>query len=254
MAGGTVYPLPLRADRGFLPDLQAIPTDVLAKTRILWLNYPNNPTGAIAPMSFFEEAVAFAQTHGLMIAHDTPYVDVCFDGYKAPSLLEVPGAKAVAVEFNSLSKAYNMAGWRLGMAVGNPQVIGYLEKYKSQVDTSHFEPILAAGITALTGDQTWLAGRNAIYQERRDAVLEGLASTQLRAPTPEAALYVWAHLPAGVDDVDYCDRALQEAGVSMTPGSIYGPSGRGYVRMSICIPAEQIRQAFRQVTAWEQKQ
>ena len=153
IAGGRVVYFPLLAENGFLPHLEQIPDDVLNKAKILWLNYPNNPTGAVASMTFFEEVISFARKNNILVAHDAPYVDICFDGYTAPSILQVPGAKEVAIEFNSLSKTYNMAGWRLGMAVGNADVIDYLFTYKSQMDTSTFSPIFSAGVKALTGDQ-----------------------------------------------------------------------------------------------------
>ena len=253
IAGGSVYRMPLLSENNFLPDLQAIPADVLTKAKVLWLNYPNNPTGATATYAFFEEAVAFAKQHDLIIAHDTPYADVCYDGYRAPSLLEIEDAKEVAVEFYSLSKVYNMAGWRLGMAVGNADVVGYIENYKSQVDTSHFEPILAAGIQALTADQSWIDARNEIYQQRRDAILRRLPELGLHAHAPKAALYIWAKLPDGLDDREYCTRALHEAGVSITPGSVYGEGGKGYVRMSICSPLEEIASAVDRLVEWSQK-
>jgi len=157
IAGGIVHYMPLLEENAFLPDLAAIPADVRKRAKILWLNYPNNPTGAIADLAFFEKAVAFARKHNILIAHDNPYCDVGFDGYRAPSLLQVPGAKDVVVEFNSLSKTYNMAGWRVGMAVGNPDALKFIETYKSQQDSAIFAPLLAAGELAMLGDQTWLA-------------------------------------------------------------------------------------------------
>ena len=166
--------MPLQAENGFLPRLADIPEQVARKAKILWLNYPNNPTGAIATLEFYKEALDFARRYNILIAHDAPYADVCFDGYHAPSILELPGAKEVAIEFNSLSKTYNMAGWRLGMAVGNPDVIKMLSTYKSQMDSSIFLPILEAGMAALEGDQGWLEDRNAIYQQRRDIVVDAL--------------------------------------------------------------------------------
>lgn len=250
LAGGVVYPMPLLAENDFLPDLQAIPARVLAAAKILWLNYPNNPTGAIAPRAFLEEAVAFARRHGLIIAHDTPYTEICYNGYTAPSLLEIPSAKEVAVEFNSLSKTYNMAGWRLGMAVGNADVIRYIDTYKSQADSSHFGPVLLAGATALTGDQSWLAARNAIYQERRDTVITCLNEIGLPTPAPKAALYVWVRLPEGENDAEFCARMLEEIAVSATPGSIYGEHGAGYMRLSLCIPVSRIREAFDRLAIW----
>jgi LL-diaminopimelate aminotransferase len=254
IAGARVYYVPLLKENGFLPDLDSIPGDILERAKLIWLNYPNNPTGAIAPFSFLEKAIAFGRQHHILIAYDAPYVDVCFNGYRAPSIMQVPGAKEVCVEFNSLSKAYNMAGWRLGMAVGNPQVIGYLHTYKSQVDSSHFQPVMDAGVAALTGDQTWLEERNQIYQQRRDIVIAGLQQAGFDVDVPPAAIYVWAHLPEGsTDSVTFCDRLLEETGVSMTPGPVYGKFGEGYVRISLGTATDRIRLAMERLVEWVRK-
>lgn len=251
IAGGEVYYFPLTPERQFLPDLDAIPSDVLAKSKILWLNYPNNPTGAVATMQFFEDVVTFARKHHILIAHDAPYADVTFDNYRAPSLMQVPGAKEVAVEFNSLSKTYNMAGWRLGMAVGNPDVIRYLFTYKSQMDTSNFAPIFEAGVTALTGDQSWLDERNLIYKERRDLVVSGLLESGFKLEIPRAAIYVWAQLPDGMSNsMDFCARLLEETGVSMTPGIVYGQHGEGFVRISLGTSTDRIKEAMQRLVKW----
>ncbi len=256
LAGGEPYFMPLLAENDFLPDLEAIPAEVLRRAKILWLNYPNNPTAAVAPLAFFEQAVAFARKHGILLAHDAPYVDVTFDGYQAPSLMQVPGAKDVAVEFNSLSKAFNMAGWRLGMMVGNPAVVRYVHVYKSQVDTSQFLPVLQGGIVALTDERVWpwVAERNAVYQQRRDIVVNALRAAGIPVPTPRASLYVWYPLPPGeTDSKAFCARALEEAGVSMTPGRIFGPHGEGYVRVSLGTDTAQLQQAMERLTAWLKK-
>jgi LL-diaminopimelate aminotransferase len=251
IAGGEVYYMPLLPENNFLPDLNAIPEDVARRAKILWLNYPNNPTGAVAPLSFLEEAVAFGRKYQVFVAHDAPYNDVCFDGYIAPSILQVPGAKEIALEFNSLSKTYNMAGWRLGMAVGNAQVLGYLHTYKSQVDSSHFEPILRAAAAALLGDQSWLEGRNRIYQERRDIIVSALRQAGFTVQSPPAAIYVWAKLPEKyADSTEFCARLLEETGVSMTPGIVYGQTGEGYLRISLGTPTERIEEAMRRLLEW----
>jgi LL-diaminopimelate aminotransferase len=251
MAGAEVVYMPLLAENNFLPNLNAIPAGVAQRAKILWLNYPNNPTGAVAPLSFFEQVVEFARKHQLFVAHDAPYNDVCFGGYDAPSLMQVPGAKEVGMEFNSLSKTYNMAGWRLGMAVGNAQVISYIHTYKSQVDSAHFEPILRAAAAAMLGDQSWLADRNKIYEERRDIIVSSLRQAGFTVQTPPAAIYVWARLPEGSgDSTEFCSRLLEETGVSMTPGVVYGQSGEGYIRISIGTPTERIREAMRRLLEW----
>lgn len=254
IAGGQIYPLPLLRENHYLPDLDSVPEWVLERARLLWLNYPNNPTGAVAPFEFFEKAVAFAHKYQILIAHDAPYVDICFDSYKAPSILQVPGAKEVAIEFNSLSKTYNMAGWRLGMAVGNPEVIRYLHTYKSQVDSSHFEAILQAGIIALTGDQSWIEERNQIYQHRRDIALTGLREAGFAVETPPAAIYIWAHLPAEfTDSTAFCSQLLEETGVSVTPGVVYGKYGEGYIRISLGVPTDRLKEAIDRIINWVKK-
>jgi LL-diaminopimelate aminotransferase len=251
IAQASTYSMPLLAENGFLPDLESIPEEVAEKAKILWLNYPNNPTGAVAPLEFFEKVVEFANRYHLIVAHDAPYVDVCFDGYQAPSILQVPGAKQVAVEFNSVSKTYNMAGWRVGVAVGNPEIIRLLRIYKSQLDSSHFKPIMKAADTALTGDQSWLKQHNLIYQKRRDIIVETLKGLDFTFEIPKASLYVWAKLPEYYQDsVEFCDRLLQETGVSVTPGVVYGNSGAGYIRISIVTPAERLAQATQRMAIW----
>ncbi len=250
IAGAQIYTMPLKLENNFLPDLEAIPEDMAQRAKILWLNYPNNPTGAIAPMDFFVKAVEFARKYDIVVAHDAPYADVCFDGYHAPSLLEVPGAKEVAVEFNSLSKAYNMGGWRVGMVVGNRQVIQYLNTYKSQMDSSHFMPILEASVAAMNGDQGWLEERNRVYQERRDLILKGVKEAGLSAHIPQAAIYVWARLQRGVSSEEFCSCLLEDTGVSITPGIVYGQYGEGYIRISLSTPIDRIHEAMRRFVEW----
>lgn len=251
IAGAEVYFMSLLVENDYLPDLSSIPADVIRRAKILWLNYPNNPTGATATLSFFEEVVAFARKHEIVVAHDAPYTDVCYDGYIAPSLLQVPGAKDVAVEFNSLSKTYNMAGWRLGMAVGNAQIISLLHTFKSQSDTSQFGPIYQAGALALTGDQEWICERNEIYKERRDLIVSALRQAGFAVQTPPAAIYVWAQLPEGhSDSTRFCAQLLEETGVSITPGIVYGQAGEGYLRVSLGTPTERIKEAMRRLAEW----
>ena len=251
LASAKVYYMPLLKENGFLPDFDAIPTEIARQAKLMWLNYPNNPTGAVADLDFFRRAVDFATRNEIVIAHDAPYMDVTFDGYQAHSLLEVPGAKEVAVEFNSLSKTYNMAGWRIGMAVGNSEVIRLLATYKSQMDSSIFAPIMDAGALALTGDQTWLAERNQIYQERRDVVYAGLIEAGFEVEKPKGALYLWVRLPAKYHDaMQFCADVLQDTGVSLTPGEIYGPHGKEYFRISIITPTDQIRIAMQRLVSW----
>jgi len=244
LAAGRVETFPLLAERNYLPDFAAIPADLADRAKLIWLDYPNNPTGATAPLEFFAEAVAFAREHDLLICHDAPYCDLTYDGYVAPSILQVEGAREVAIEFNSLSKLYNMAGWRVGMAVGNRQAAEALARVKTNIDSGIFRAIQDAAIEALTGDQTWLQERNAIYQERRDIILDGLAAVGIRARKPQASLYVWAPVPAGYTSEAFTSRLLEEQGVSITPGTVFGAHGEGYVRISLGADTDRIREAM----------
>jgi len=244
LAGGVPVNVPLLAENGFLPDLEAIPAEVARSAKILWLNYPNNPTGAVAPLEFFSRVVDFAKRYDLLVCHDNPYCDVTFDGYVAPSFLQVPGALDVGLEFNSLSKTYNMAGWRVGMAVGNATAVEALSRTKTNIDSGIFLPIQDAASVALTGDQTWLEVRNQIYQERRDCILETLKQIGIEASTPVASLYIWAKVPEGYDSGGFATRLLEQAGISITPGSAFGPHGEGYMRISLGMSTQRIHEAM----------
>lgn len=243
MAGGQPYYLPLLEERGFEPDLAAVPAEVLRRARLLWLNYPHNPTGAAARREFLATAVAFAREHDLLLCYDNPYCDIGFDGYRAPSILEIPGARDVALEFNSLSKTYNMAGWRVGMAVGNAEAVAALARVKTNVDSGSFAPLQEAAAAALRADQAWLAERNAIYQARRDVVLGFLESAGMSARKPLATLYVWARVPAGESSVAFSQRILEATGVWLAPGTAFGAHGEGYVRISLTTPESRLREA-----------
>lgn len=250
-AGGEVVHLPLRANRGYLPDLTAIPAEALRRARLLWLNYPNNPTGATATLEFFAEVVALAREYGFLVAHDAPYTEITYGDYRAPSVLQVPGAKAVAVEFHSLSKTYNMGGWRAGVAAGNGEVLTTLSDLIGNSDSGMFRGILDAGVAALTGDQTWLTARNEHYRRRRDHVVVALRAVGLQVEVPAAAIYVWARLPGGDDDQAYTNALLETTGVSLTPGSIFGPAGRGYIRVSLCIADARLEEALERVRRFQ---
>jgi len=253
IAGAQVHWMPLLEKNHFLPDLQTIPSDMLKKAKILWLNYPNNPTGAIADLAFFEQVVAFARQHELLIAHDSPYCEVGFNGYRAPSLLQVPGAKEVAIEFNSVSKSYNMAGWRVGMAVGHPEAVRLIETYKSQQDSAIFAPLMAAAEAAMLGDQSWLNERNRVYQARRDAVIDELHRGGLRVAPPQATFYIWVPLPDKANSLEFCARMLEECGVSTTPGVVFGKHGEGYFRISLVADIERLREGAKRLADWVQK-
>jgi LL-diaminopimelate aminotransferase len=242
-AEGRPYPLALSAERDYLPDLAAIPPYITAQAKLLWLNYPNNPTAATATVDFFAEAVEFARENHLLLCHDAAYIRVAFDGYRPPSLLEVSGAKEVAIEFNTLSKAYNMAGWRVGAALGNARALRALFKLKSQVDSSHFLPVLEAAVAALDGDQSWLEPRNETYRERRDLLLASLRKIGLKPATPRASLYIWCPVPDGWSDTDFAMRVLEVAHISLTPGSIFGRGGEGHIRISLTRPTEKVAEA-----------
>lgn len=251
-AGGEVHRLPLREESGYLPDLSAIPAEVLARTRLLWLNYPNNPTGAVAPLSFFEEVIAFAREHGILVCHDNAYSDITYDGYVAPSFLEVEGAKEVGIELNTLSKAFNMAGWRVGMAVGNADTLVALTQVRHNTTMGLFGPAQVAAIEALTGDQSWMVERNKIYQERRDIVVEGLRSAGLEASYPKATLYVWARLPGGHQDSrEFSIKVLNQLSVWITSGVFFGSAGEGYVRASLTVPTDELREAMERLKSFK---
>jgi len=250
LVGGELYLMPLLAENGFLPDFNAIPGDVLARARVLWLSYPNNPTTAVAGLDFFERAVSFAREHGLLLAHDNPYADTAWDGCVPPSLLQVPGAREVAVEFNSLSKTYHMAGWRVGAVVGNAEAVGALARLKSNVDSGLFRAVQDAAITALsTTDEAWQVERNETYRARRRAVTAALDRIGLEYVPSSATLYVWARLPEGTRSMEFTSNLLEGTGVSMGPGIAFGPHGEGYVRISLVQPVERIEEAM---ARWEQ--
>lgn len=248
-AGGRPYFMPLLQERTYLPDLDAIPADVVRKAKLLWLNYPNNPTASVAPLEFFEKAVVFARKNDLLLCHDAAYSQVTYDGYHAASILEIPGAKEVAVEFNSLSKTYNMAGWRLGALVGNPQVVRTLFMLKTNADSSHFLPILQAATEAMTGDQAWITERNQVYQQRRDLVIHTLHGLGLMAAVPQASLYVWCPVPTGLTSEDFTNLVLDQAYVSLTPGTVFGDHGEGYVRISLTAPTERLALAMQRISS-----
>jgi LL-diaminopimelate aminotransferase len=248
MAGAQVHTFPLLAERGFLPDLDAIPVDVADRSVLMWLNYPNNPTGATADLEFFTQVVDFVRCHGLLLCHDAPYCDVTYDGYVAPSVLQVPGASEVAVEFNSLSKICNMAGWRIGMAVGSSEALALLAQVKSNVDSGIFRPLQEAAVRALAASQEWLPARNLIYQERMDIILEGLDDVGMGTVRPRASLYAWTPvLPEWTSSEAFAVALLEQAGVSVAPGSFFGPSGEGYVRVSVTAPTARVREAMQRL-------
>lgn len=249
-AGGTSYRLDCTRESGWLPNFDTIPADIAEKAKVLWLNYPNNPTGATADISFFEKAVAFAKKYDIAILHDNPYCDTAYDGYQPPSIFEVEGARDVAIEFNSFSKMYNMTGWRIGMAVGNRTMIDALMRVKSNIDSGIPQAIQRMAIEAVNGPQDCIAENNAIYQRRRDRMVAGLRKIGLEVDTPKASLYVWARLPAGVTSADFAAKVIEDTAVVVTPGRGYGLNGEGYVRLSVTTPDDRVEEGMRRLEAW----
>ena len=243
------YKLPLTEENGFLPDLDAIPADVATRAKVLWLNYPNNPTGAVADLDFFERAVAFAKKYDIAICHDGPYSEVAYDGYVPVSFLQAKGAMDVGIEFHSLSKSYNMTGWRIGMAVGNPQIIDALMRVKSNLDSGVSQAIQRWRSPRSNGPQDAIDEHNAIYQRRRDRVVDALRKLGLQVTPPKASLYVWARVPAGMTSAQFAERLLDEAAVVVTPGSGYGEHGEGYVRLSLTLPDDRVDEGLRRIAA-----
>jgi LL-diaminopimelate aminotransferase len=248
LAGAEIYHFPLREEDDFLPDLKAIPQQVADRAVMIWLNYPNNPTGATADLAFFERAVHFARRNDLLLCHDAPYCDITYDGYVAPSLLEIPGAAKVAVEFNSLSKTWNMAGWRIGMALGNSDALAALAQVKSNMDSGIFWPVQEAAVQALGTCPEWILERNQIYQKRMDILIEGLERAGLVTRRPQATLYAWVRVPEPAEQ--FALDLLMETGVTIAPGSFFGPGGEGFARIAITAPAEQIREAMKRLERW----
>ncbi|NDY42759.1 LL-diaminopimelate aminotransferase [Dissulfurirhabdus thermomarina] len=246
-AGGETYELPLVAGNAFLPDLDAVPADVRRRARILWLNYPNNPTGAVAPPEFFERVVAFARANDIIVCHDAAYTEMTYDGYRAPSFLETPGAREVGIEFHSLSKTYNMTGWRIGFAAGHPDLVAGLRAVKSNVDSGQFDAVQAAAVAALESDQSSVRDNAAVYAERRDTLVEGLRRIGIEAPLPKATFYVWARVPGEETSAGFARRLLEEAGVVATPGNGFGAPGEGYVRMALTVARERLAEAVERI-------
>ncbi len=248
-AEGLPYFMPLVRERGFLPDLQAIPAEVLRKARILFLNYPNNPTAAVAPRAFFAEAVAFARTHRLILCHDAAYSEMAFDGYLPDSLLAVEGAKEVAIEYHSLSKTYNMTGWRIGFAVGCREILAGLGRIKTNLDSGVFQAVQEAAIAALTGPQDCVEAMRAIYKERRDALVDGLSKLGFTVDRPKATFYVWIRVPEGHTSASFASALLSKVGIVMTPGTGFGRHGEGYIRAALTVDVPRVREAVERIAS-----
>jgi LL-diaminopimelate aminotransferase len=253
LAGGEPYFMPLKEENGFLPDFEAIPDEVANKAKLTWLNYPNNPTGAIARLDFFERAAHFARKHNLAICHDAAYSEVAFDGYKPPSFMQIPGAREIGVEFHSLSKTYHMTGWRIGMVVGNANMIRALFQVKSNLDSGIPQAIQYAAVEALRGSQERIAERNAIFQRRRDKLTKVLNEIGLKARIPQATFYVWAKVPSGYTSIDYTRELLDETKIAVTPGIGYGKEGDGYIRFSLTISDDRLEEGVNRLSSWHRR-
>jgi LL-diaminopimelate aminotransferase len=253
LAGGEPHYVPLKEENDFLPDFEAIPAEVADKAKLMWLNYPNNPTGAIASLDFFEKAVHFAQHHNLAVCHDAPYTEVAFDDYKPPSFLQAHGANKIGVEFHSLSKTYHMTGWRIGMVVGNAAMIDALYRVKSNLDSGIPQAIQHAAVEALRGSQEHIPKRNSLLQRRRDKLLKVLNEIGLEARTPKATFYIWAKVPQGYTSMDITRRLLDEAGIAVTPGTGYGKEGEGYIRFSLTISDDRLEEAINRLSSWHRR-
>jgi LL-diaminopimelate aminotransferase len=234
--GGKPLEMPLREENGFLPEPASIPEEVWRKAKLLFINYPNNPTAAVADMAFFEELVDYARRYEVILAHDNAYSEITFDGYIAPSLLEVPGSREVAVEFHSLSKTYNMTGWRVGFAAGGEEIIAAFAQVKENIDSGVFNAVQLAAVAALEGPQDCVRDNCETISHRRDILVDGLRSLGWEVAVPKATLYVWMAVPSGFDSRGFTQELLDRAGVVVAPGSAYGPQGEGYVRFSLTLP------------------
>ena len=241
LAGAQPALMPLLPERGFTPDLEAVSPDDLGRARLIYINYPNNPPGAIAPDGFFERVVEFARGHELLVVHDASYTETTFDGYVAPSFLETPGAKEVGIEVFSLSKGWNMTGWRTAAVVGNPEAVEAYWKLKTNVDSGMFEAVQLAACEGLDAGPP--EEMRDVYQRRRDLVCEALREVGVEVDPPKGTIYVWAPVPAGHTSASYCELVLEESGIVLSPGGAYGPNGEGFFRISLTVPDERLREA-----------
>ncbi|MFQ5848187.1 MAG: LL-diaminopimelate aminotransferase [Candidatus Methylomirabilales bacterium] len=246
-AGGIPHALPLYPSNGFLPDLESIPLDVLRKAKMLFLNYPNNPTAAVAPEEFLVQAVTFARRNHLILCHDVAYSEIAFDGFRPASLLDVEGAREVAIEYHSLSKTYNMTGWRIGFAVGSAEILAGLGRIKTNLDSGVFQAIQHAGIEALGGPQDCVAAHCKVYQERRDVLVEGLNGLGWNVTKPRATFYVWIPTLPGYSSAELTERLLGEAGIVTTPGVGFGAHGEGFIRAALTVAVDRIREAVERI-------
>lgn len=247
LQGGHTYYMPMREENGFLADFDHVPEEVLSKAKIMFIGYPNNPTGAVATEEYFDKAIRFCLENDILLAHDNAYSEICFDGYSAPSILERPRAKECCIEFFSLSKAYNMTGWRIAFAAGNAESIAALGTVKNNLDSGQFTAIQEAAIAALLGSQQCVADMCALYQRRRDAVVEALRAIGMTCEDTKATIYVWARVPEGYSSESFATKLLEQAHVIVTPGNGYGPDGEGYIRISLTTSDDRLLEAVRRI-------
>jgi len=247
LADGVPYRIPLKKENDFLPNFDEIPSDIARKAKILFLNYPNNPTTAVAEKEFIKSAIDFCKDYGIILAHDFAYGEITFDGYRAKSFLEVDDAFEVCIEFNSLSKTYNMTGWRIGFAVGNPDILKGLLKVKTNVDSGVFQAVQEAAIAALTGSDKCIEENCKIYQERRDVLVEGLKEIGLNVEKPKATFYVWCEVPEGYTSIEFTKKLLNDAGILVTPGIGFGEYGEGFVRFALTKDVKVIEEAIERI-------
>lgn len=243
LADARPYPVPLTEEHEFKPDLESIDGEIARKAKIMFLSYPNNPTAATVEESFFKEVVDFAHDHDIIVLHDNPYSELTFDDYEAPSFMAVEGAKEVGIEFGSLSKTYNMTGWRIGFAAGNAEILNGLGRVKTNVDSGTFQAVQIAGIAALTGSQDCVKRNVAIYRERRDILADGLSSASMDVKKPKATFYLWVKVPSGFSSIRFSMSLLERAGIVVTPGIGFGKYGEGFVRFALCVSAERLMEA-----------
>jgi LL-diaminopimelate aminotransferase len=248
-AGGTPYMMPLLEKNDFLPDLSKIPAIVLKNARMIFVNYPNNPTSAIAPVSFLKDVIKFARKNNIILCYDNTYSEIAFDGYRPPSILEFAGAKDVAVEFHSLSKTYNMTGWRIAWACGNRDIVAGLGKIKTNLDSGVFQAVQEAAITALDSGQECVKRNVKIFQERRDLFVDHLVRMGWQIKKPKATFYVWGKIPGRMSSMEACEKLLSQCGVLATPGNGFGPSGEGYLRFAVIVSVGRIKEALKRMKA-----
>ncbi len=246
-SGGRSYSLPLVRENRFLPDLDAIPPEIVRQSKMLWINYPNNPTAAVAGEDFFQRVVDFAHRNRIIVCHDAAYTEIAFDGFRPMSLLQIEGAREVAIEFHSLSKTFNMTGWRIGMAVGNSDLVSGLAQVKSNVDSGVFQAVQEAGVEALRLADELVEPSRRVYQERRDILVSGLHAAGFECERPRATFYVWVSVPKGLTSTQLTAKLLDEAGVVATPGNGFGAAGEGYIRLTLCLSKDRLKECVERI-------